>query len=90
MVIQRPAPLLGDVGGGAGAAGGVENKVAGVGGHEDAAFQYLGTGLYHVFLVSIEPGSVTPHFCHHLERVIVDEVLPSDLAARLDYASRFC
>ena len=32
------APLLGDVGGGAGAAGGVEDEVAGVGGHEDAAF----------------------------------------------------
>ena len=31
------APLLGDVRGGAGAAGGVEDEVAGVGGHEDAA-----------------------------------------------------
>ncbi len=32
-----PAPLLGDIGGGAGAAGGVEDEVAGVGGHEEAA-----------------------------------------------------
>ena len=32
-----PAPLLGDVGGGAGAAGGVEDQVAGVGGHEENA-----------------------------------------------------
>ena len=31
------APLLGDVGGRAGAAGGVEDQVAGVGGHEEAA-----------------------------------------------------
>ena len=34
-----PAPLLGDIGGGAGAAGGVEDEVAGVGGHEDAALK---------------------------------------------------
>ena len=33
-----PAPLLGDVGRGAGAAGWVEHKVAGIGGHQDAAF----------------------------------------------------
>ena len=32
-----PAPLLGDIGGGAGAAGGIEHKVAGVGGHQNAA-----------------------------------------------------
>ena len=35
------APLLGDIGGGAGAAGGIEHKVAGVGGHQDAAFNDL-------------------------------------------------
>ena len=33
------APLLGDGGGGAGTAGRVEHEVAGVGGHEDAAFE---------------------------------------------------
>ena len=33
-----PAPLLGDIGGRAGATGRVEHEVAGVGGHEDAAF----------------------------------------------------
>ena len=32
-----PAPLLGDIGGGAAAAGGVEHQVAGVGGHQEAA-----------------------------------------------------
>jgi hypothetical protein len=32
-----PSPLLGDVGCGAGAAGRVEDEIAGVGGHEDAA-----------------------------------------------------
>ena len=34
-----PAPLLGDIGGGAGAAGGIEHEVARVGGHQDAALQ---------------------------------------------------
>ena len=32
------APLLGDIGRGARAAGGIEHEVAGVGGHEDATF----------------------------------------------------
>ncbi len=35
------APLLGDGGGGAGAAGWVEHEVAGVGGHQEAAFDNL-------------------------------------------------
>ena len=35
-----PAPLLGDVGRGAGAAGRVEHEIAGIGGHEDAAFDH--------------------------------------------------
>ena len=34
-----PAPLLGDEGGGAAAAGGVEDQIAGVGGHEDASLE---------------------------------------------------
>ncbi len=37
-----PAPLLGDIGGGPGAAGGVKDEVAGVGGHEEAAFDDFG------------------------------------------------
>ena len=39
------APLLGDVGRGAGAAGGVEHEVAGVGGHEDTALNDFRVGL---------------------------------------------
>ena len=35
-----PAPLLGDSGGSARAAGRIEDEVTGVGGHEDAAFEY--------------------------------------------------
>ena len=49
-----PAPLLGHVGGGAGAAGGVQHQVAGVSGHQDAAFYHFGVGLYHVGLVVSE------------------------------------
>ncbi len=44
------APLLGDVGGGAGAAGWVEYKVARVGRHEDATFDDLLRGLHNVGL----------------------------------------
>ena len=36
-----PAPLLGDIGGGARAAGRIEHEVAGVGGHQDAALDDL-------------------------------------------------
>ena len=39
------APLFGDVGGGARAAGGVQHQVAGVGGHEDAALDDFGCRL---------------------------------------------
>ena len=35
------APLFGDIGGGAGAAGGIKDEVAGIGGHEDAALNDL-------------------------------------------------
>ena len=42
------APLFGDIGGGAGAAGGVENKVAGVGGHQDAALNDLQCWFEHI------------------------------------------
>ena len=41
------APLLGDVRGGAGAAGGVEDEVAGVGGHQDAALNDFGIRCLH-------------------------------------------
>ena len=39
-------PLLGHVGRGAGAAGGVQHQVAGVGGHQDAALYDFGTGFH--------------------------------------------
>ena len=44
------APLLGDVGGGAGTAGGVEDEVAGVGGHDDAALDDLADCLDNIEL----------------------------------------
>ncbi len=37
------APLFGDVGGGAGAAGRIEDEITGIGGHEDAALDELRT-----------------------------------------------
>jgi hypothetical protein len=40
-----PSPLLGAVGGSAGAAGGVEDQVARVGGHQNAALDDFGVGL---------------------------------------------
>ena len=49
-----PAPLLGDIGGGAGAAGGIEDQVAGVGGHQDAALDHLGAGLDDVVFSSVK------------------------------------
>ncbi|MBS1225690.1 MAG: hypothetical protein H6R24_2368 [Proteobacteria bacterium] len=43
-----PAPLFGDVGGGTGTAGGIEDQIAGVGGHEEATLHGLGNGLYYL------------------------------------------
>src|SRR5690606_18009359 len=42
------APLFGDVGGGAGAAGGVEDEVAGGGCHQNASFDHRRSRLYHI------------------------------------------
>ena len=57
-----PAPLLCDVGGGARTAGGVEDKVARIGGHQDTAFDYSLMSLNNIDLfrskttnASIEP-----------------------------------
>ncbi len=44
------APLLGDVGGRAGTAGGVEDEVAGVGGHENALCDDRGIRLHNINL----------------------------------------
>jgi len=50
------APLLRDRGGGARAAGGVEDQVARVGGHEEAALDRLYPALHNVdFLIELEP-----------------------------------
>ena len=43
-----PAPLLGDVGGGARAAGWVQHEVAGVSGHQDTACSNFCIGLYDI------------------------------------------
>ena len=45
------APLLGDIGGGAGTAGRIKHEVAGVGGHEDAALNNLRRSLNDIDLV---------------------------------------
>ncbi len=50
------SPLLRHGGGGAGAAGGVEHKIAWVGGHEDAAADYLSRRLNDVAFCLGEPG----------------------------------
>ena len=57
-----PPPLLGHVGRGAGAAGRVQHQVAGVGGHQDAAFYDFRTCLYHIYLVSAKASGVIPDF----------------------------
>jgi len=54
------APLLGDIGGGAAAASGVEDEVAGVGGHQDAAFDDPCVGLHNVGFVG-RSAKVSPH-----------------------------
>ena len=55
MVIQPASPLLGNVGRGARAAGGVKYEVAGVGGHQDAALDRGCRGLHHVRLILFRP-----------------------------------
>ena len=49
-----PTPLFGDISGGAGPASGVEHEVAGVGGHEDTAFDYPLVSLNYINL-SLSP-----------------------------------
>ena len=45
------APLFGDIGGGAGAAGGIEDEVARIGRHQNAALDNLGTSLNYIDLI---------------------------------------
>ena len=54
------APLFGDDGGGAGAAGRVEDEVAGIGGHENASLSDRGGRLDHINFVSSN-GNVIPN-----------------------------
>ncbi len=49
-----PSPLFRNGGGGAGAAGGVEHEVAGIGGHHQAALNHFGQCLYYVDTVRAE------------------------------------
>ena len=51
IVIQRRPHCSATVGGGAGTASRVKYEVAGVGGHQDAALDYLGRGLNNINLV---------------------------------------
>src|SRR5690606_5114829 len=46
------APLFGDIGGSAGAAGGVQDNVARIGGHQNAALDNFLIGLHYIDLVS--------------------------------------
>jgi hypothetical protein len=57
-----PPPLLGAVGGGAGAAGGVEDQVARVGGHQNAALDDFGVGLDGVEFLCFPP-RIAPNVC---------------------------
>ena len=69
-----PTPLLGDVGGGAGAAGRVQHEVAGVSGHQDAAFHNLQSGLNHVgFCAPVLPlpNSIRPNIRQWHSREII-------------------
>jgi hypothetical protein len=46
------SPLLGRIGRGAAAAGGVEDEIAGVGGHEDATFNHLCIRLNNIYVLN--------------------------------------
>ena len=70
-----PAPLLGDIGRGAGAAGGVQHEVAGVGGHQDAALENLSIRLHNEYLLIRECTGlcITPNGCMFRNRKICKE-----------------
>ena len=67
------APLLGDGGGGAGAAGRVEHEVAGVGGHQEAAFDDLGQRLDDIGFFDSETAdsSIEPSRTHREIRSVI-------------------
>ncbi len=67
-----PAPLLGDIGGCAGAAGGVEDQVAGIGGHEEAAGNDTRIRLNNIFFGFSKTASnhVLPYIMDYSDRKI--------------------
>ena len=67
------APLLGDVGGGAGATGRVEDEITGVGRHQDAALDDTSSCLYNVHLLVTKP---------RLPRVVPDIVVRLNIKVR--------
>ena len=74
------APLLGDVGCCTGAASRVDDEVAGVGGHHEAALQNLRSSLNDVDFVIGErarPG-VLPEIIDGRDRIVAEELLYSD------------
>jgi hypothetical protein len=66
-------PLLGDVGRGARSAGGIEDEVAGVGGHEDAALDDFSVGLHdvHLRVAKARRGGVLPQIVEGEEWEVV-------------------
>ena len=78
------APLLGDGGGGAGTAGRVEHEVAGVGGHQEAAFNDLRVSLNHIHFVFRKRTSagVSPDIGERDDREIFEKPHVLDRALR--------
>ena len=78
-------PLLGDVGGGAGSAGRVEHEVAGIGGHEDAAFHCFCCGLHDIDLrvaSTLNASDIQPHIRAGIDREVIQE---PDVADRFTF-----
>ncbi len=73
------APLFGDIGGGAGAAGGVEDEVAGIGGHQETALNDFCCCLDDIDLVSPTYRNVGPndYRCYRQHRKVVEVTLCS-------------
>ena len=68
------APLLGDGGGGAGTAGRVEHEIAGVGGHEEAAFNdSWRSSERHKLYLATELSWISPNVLDRKSRKVVNE-----------------
>src|SRR5258706_6119624 len=79
-----PAPLLGNIGGSATAAGWIEHEVAWVGGHEEATLNHLYGCLHDIELRVYIPRAicVIPYICDGLHSKIVKESHKSDTVFR--------